>query len=151
MPAIHASCAPVITEISNMGTFNRPVNAVVPATLAVATLSLLVACGGISQTTKERVAQVETAVQQAQSAIGSSESGAVELQRAREHLGAARRAIDDGKEGQAMRHATEAQLGAELAIAKAQSAAARKAAEDMLASIETLRKEANRDDQPVAR
>jgi len=114
-------------------------------------LGLLAACGGVSQTTTERVAQVETAVQQAQSTIGSSESGAVELQKAREHLQAARRAIDNGKEGQAMRHATEAQLSAELAIAKSQSAAARKAAEEMLASIETLRREAARDDQPVAR
>ena len=133
-----------------MGTSNGSVKAVVTVALAVATLSLLSACSGVSQTTKERVAKVETAVQQAQSTIGSSESGAVELQKAREHLGEARRAIDQGKEGQAMRHATEAQLAAELSIAKSQSATARKAAEEMLASIETLRQEATRDDDQTS-
>ena len=134
-----------------MGTYNRFLKAAAGATLSGAALSLLVACGGISPTTKERVAQVETSVTQAQTTIGSSESGAVELQKAREHLTAARGAIDKGKEGQALRHATEAQVNAELAIAKSQSATARKAAEDTLASIETLRKEAARDDQSVAR
>lgn len=134
-----------------MGTSNRSLNAAAPATLAAAALSLLAACGGIAPTTKERVAQVETAVTQAQTTIGSSESGAVELQKAREHLAAARQAIDGGKEGQALRHATEAQVNAELAIAKSQSATARKSAEDTLASIETLRKEAARGEQPVAR
>jgi len=64
---------------------------------------------------------------------------------------AARRAMDAGKEGEALRNATEAQLSAELAVAKSQSAAARKAAEDTLASVETLRKEAARPDQPVSR
>lgn len=83
--------------------------------------------------------------------MGTSESGAIELQRAREHMANAKRALEDEKEGVALRHATEAQLSAELAIAKSQSASARKAAEDMLASIETLRREAIRDEQPVAR
>src|ERR1044071_5563398 len=104
-----------------MGTSKGSVKAVVPVTLTAVMVSLLAACSGVSQTTKTRVGQVETAVQQAQSTIGSSESGAVELQKAREHLGLARRAIDNRKEGQAMRHATEAQLAAELAIAKSQS------------------------------
>jgi hypothetical protein len=92
------------------------------------------------------VAQIETSVQQAQTTIGTSESGAVELQRAREHLAAAQRAVQSEKEGEALRHANEAQLSAELAIAKSQSAAARKAAEDTMASVETLRKEAARDE-----
>jgi len=134
-----------------MGTSNRLLIKGAPAALTAAALCLLSACGGISPTTKERVAQIEMSVQQAQSTIGSSESGAVELQRAREQLGAARRAMDAGKEGEALRNATEAQLSAELAVAKSQSAAARKAAEDTLASVETLRKEAARPDQPVSR
>jgi hypothetical protein len=113
-------------------------------------LCLLTACGGISQSTKESLAKTETAVQQAQSTIGTSESGAIELQRAREHLEAARRAADKGQEGDALRHANEAKLQAELSVAKSQSATARKAAADMLASIEALRKEAGRD-QPVSR
>lgn len=134
-----------------MSTSNRFLKVTAPASLAVAAVSLLVACGGISPTTKERVAQIETSVTQAQTTIGSSEAGAVELQKAREHLAAARQAMDGGKEGQALRHATEAQVNAELAVAKSQSATARKSAEDTLASIETLRKEAARDEQPIAR
>ena len=108
-------------------------------------LGLLAACGGISPATKERMARSETAVQQAQTTLGNSESGALELQRAREHLDAARKALDDNQEGQALRHANEAQLQAELAVAKSQSATARKAAADMQASIETLRNEAVRE------
>lgn len=113
-------------------------------------MSFLAACASISPTTKERVAQSEMSVQQAQSTIGSSEAGALELQRAREQLAAARRAMDDEKEVEALRHANEAKLTAELAVAKAQSTAARKAADEMLASIEMLRNEAGRT-QPLAR
>jgi len=135
-----------------MGTSHRPLKTVMN-TFALAipavALSVLTACSGVSPTTKERVAQTQTAVQQAQTTIGSSENGAVELQRAREHLAAAQRAMEDGKEGQTLRHANEAQLSAELSVAKAQSAAARKAAEDTLASVETLRKEATR--EPASR
>jgi len=120
-------------------------NVVVAGLLSAGVLSMLAACGGISAATKERLAQTQTSVQQAQSTLGTSESGAVELQRAREHLEAAQRAADKGREGDAMRHATEAQLQAELAVAKSQSATARKAAADMLASIEALRKEAVRE------
>jgi hypothetical protein len=134
-----------------MGTLNRSLSAGAAVTMSAAALTLLVGCGGTSPTTKERLAQIETSVGQAQTTLGTSEAGSVELQKAREHLAAAKKAADAGKEGQALRHAAEAQVSAELAIAKSQSATARKNAEDTLASIETLRKEAARDDQPVAR
>jgi hypothetical protein len=132
-----------------MSSSKERVNVVGAGLLSAGVLSLLAACGGITPATKERLAQTQTAVQQAQTTIGTSESGAVELQRAREHLEAAQRAADTGKEGQALRYVTEAQLQAELAIAKAQSASARKAAADMLAGVETLRKETVR--EPVTR
>jgi chromosome segregation ATPase len=115
-----------------------------------APLSLLVAagvlagCGGVSDLTKERVARSETSVQQAQQTIGNSEQGAIELQRAKESLDQARRALKDGKEQQAERHARLAQLDAELAVSKSQSASARRAADELLASIRTLREEAGR-------
>jgi hypothetical protein len=134
---------------SIMAISKRPLNTFAFAVLPAA-LTLLSACTGVSRTTKEQVAQTQAAVQQAQGTIGTSESGALELQRAREQLAAAQRAVEGGKEGQALRHANEAQLSAELAIAKSQSAAARKAAEDTIASLETLRKEAARD-QPASR
>jgi len=113
--------------------------------IAVSAFGLLAGCGGISASTKERITATQTAVHQAQTTIGTSESGAVELQRARESLEAAQRAADAGKEGQALRDANEAELQAQLAVAKSQSSAARKAAEDMLASIEALRNETVRD------
>lgn len=132
-----------------MSSSTERVKVVVVGVLSAGVFSMLAACGGISAATKERLAQTQTAVQQAQSTLGTSESGAVELQRAREHLQTAQRAADKGREGDALRHATEAQLQAELAVAKSQSASARKAAADTLASVEALRKEAVR--EPVTR
>lgn len=108
------------------------------------TMGLLAGCGGISDLTKERVARSETSVQQAQQTIGNSEQGAVELQRAKENLDAARNAMKDGNEPLAERHAQLAQLDAELAVSKSQSASARKAANELLASIKQLRQEAER-------
>ena len=105
---------------------------------------LLAGCGGVSEVTKERVARSETTVQQAQQTIGNSEQGAVELQRSKENLEAARRELKDGNAQPAERYAQMAQLDAELAVSKSQSASARKAADELLASIKTLRQEAER-------
>lgn len=106
--------------------------------------ALLAGCGGISEMTKDRVARSETAVRQAQQTIGNSESGAIELQRARDHLAQAQAALNDKKEEPALRHARQAELNAELAVAKSQSASARQAAQELQASIRTLRQEAER-------
>ena len=114
------------------------------AAAPIALAALLAGCGGISDLTRERVARSETAVQQAQQTVGNSEQGALELQRAKENLDGARRAIKDGDEQMAERHAQLAELDAELAVSKSQSAAARKAADELLASIKTLRQEAER-------
>jgi hypothetical protein len=66
------------------------------------------------------------------------------LQRAKDNLEQAKAALNK-KEGQkAERYAQLAQLDAELAISKSQSASARKAADEVLASIQTLRQEAAR-------
>lgn len=117
--------------------------AVVPLSLAIGG-GLLAGCGGVSDLTRERVARSETSVQQAQQTIGNSEQGAVELQRAKESLEQARRALNDKNEQQATRYAQLAQLDAELAVSKSQSASTRKAADELLASIKTLRQEADR-------
>lgn len=112
---------------------------------AVAALSLQVAaCGGVSELTKESVNHAETAVLQAQQAIGGSEQGALELQRARDNLVSAKNAVADGSDTMAAHHAKQAQLDAELAVARAQSAGARKAADEVRASNETLKQEAQR-------
>lgn len=107
-------------------------------------LSLLAGCGGTSPLVKERVAKSETAVQQATVTVGSAESGAIELQRAKDNLQTAKSQLAGKNDKGAERYAQKAQLDAELAIAKAQSSEARKAADEVLASVETLRKETAR-------
>jgi chromosome segregation ATPase len=107
-------------------------------------VAVLAGCGGVSEVTKERVARSETVVQQAQQTVGTSESGAIELQQAKDKLEAARRELSRENAVAAERFASQAQLTAELAVAKSQSSQARKAADELLASIETLRQEAAR-------
>jgi hypothetical protein len=112
--------------------------------ITVASLSHLAGCGGVSELTKENVNRAETAVLQAQQTMGGSEQGAVELQRARDHLDAAKGAVANGDEKPAATHAQQAQLDAELAVARAQSAMARKAADEVHASNKMLSEEAQR-------
>ena len=113
-----------------------------PVLIAVATL--MVGCGGVSEMTKDRVARSDVAVKQATQTLGNSEAGAIELQQARDHLDQAKRALDAKKEDEALRHARQAELTSELAVAKSQSASAQRAAEELQASIRTLREEAQR-------
>jgi hypothetical protein len=107
------------------------------------------ACSSVPQVTEERVATSQTAVQQAQQTIGTSESGAIELQRAKDKLALAQAAVKADRPQEAERAALQARLNAELAIAKSQSAAARKSAAEMLSSLETLRAEAERNSPTV--
>jgi chromosome segregation ATPase len=101
-------------------------------------------CSSVSEVTRERVARSESSLQQAQQAVGRSEAGAVELQRGRDNLEQAKAALNSKQNEKAERYAQLAQLDAELAVAKSQSAAARRAADELLASIQTLRQEAAR-------
>lgn len=130
---------------------NTTINPVSLATWAASCLLFLGGCGGVSEVTKERVARTETVVKQAQQSIGKSEAGAVELQRAQDTLAQAQRALKDKNEKQAERFAQHAQLDAELAVAKSQSTAARRAAEELQASLQTLREEASRTTSPPNR
>lgn len=107
-------------------------------------VSVLSACSSVSNLAKERVAQSETSVQQAQQTLGKSEYGAVELQHAKEKLDAAKTALAKNQGPEAERLAAQAHLYAELAVAKSQSADARKSANEVLASLETLRQETER-------
>jgi hypothetical protein len=105
---------------------------------------VLVGCGSVSEVTKERVARSESSYQQAQQAVGRSEAGAIELQRSKDNLEQAKAALAKKENQKAERYAQLAQLDAELAVSKSQSAAARKAADEVLASIQQLRQEASR-------
>jgi len=119
----------------------RALVAVATSTFAIGVLG---ACSEVSALAKERVARSEVTVQQTQQSVGQSESGAMELQAARTDLAAAQSALAKGDNKAAERNAEHAQLHAELAAAKTESASARRAAEEVLASSETLRQEAER-------
>lgn len=112
--------------------------------LGVLAVGMLAGCSSVSAVTKERVARSESSLQQAQQAVGRSEAGAVELQRSRDNLEQAKAALSKKEGEKAERYAQLAQLDAELAISKSQSSSARKAADEVLASIQTLRQEAAR-------
>jgi hypothetical protein len=112
--------------------------------VGVSLLTTLGACTDMSALTKERVAQSDTSVQQAQQAVGRSEAGAIELQQAKDKLSDAKIALGKNQQQAAEHSAAQAHLYAELAIAKSQSASARKAAEEVLASVEVLRTETQR-------
>lgn len=112
--------------------------------LGVLAVGMLAGCSSVSEVTKDRVARSDTTVQQAEQTVGRSEAGAVELQRAKDNVEQAKAALSRKEGEKAERYAQLAQLDADLAVAKAQSAAARKAADDVLASIQTLRQEAAR-------
>lgn len=106
--------------------------------------AIFAACGGVTEMTKTNVANSETAVLQAQQTVGNGENGALELQRAKDNLTAAKNAVSEGNEKAATHSADQARLDAELAVAKSQSAAARKAADELTASIQTIRDETQR-------
>jgi hypothetical protein len=121
------------------------------STAIALTLSVggLAACSSVSDLTKERVSHSATTVQQSQQTLGRSEEGAVELQRAKESLAAAERAVAKADNKGAQRFASQAELHAQLAVAQSQSAEARRAANEVLASTEALRKESERS-SPIA-
>jgi hypothetical protein len=112
--------------------------------LGATALSILAACGGVSEMTRQQVARNETAVQNATTTLGNSEAGALDLQRAKDNLAQAQQAMKAGDEKRAQRLGAQAQLDADLAVAKSQSASARKAADELQASIQQLRQEADR-------
>ena len=112
--------------------------------VGVLAAGVLVGCSSVSDVTRERVARSETSFQQAQQAVGRSEAGAIELQRAKDNLEQAKVALDKKESTKAERYAQLAQLDSELAMSKSQSAAARKAADELTASIQQLRQEISR-------
>lgn len=108
------------------------------------TAGVLVGCSSVSSVTRERVAQSETSVQQAQQTVGRSEAGAMEIQNAKNNLQQAQTAMAKSEGEQAERYAQLAQLDSELAVSKSQTASARKAADELQASIQQLRQEVAR-------
>ena len=112
------------------------------AVLAMSSAMVLAGCGSVSELTKSRVVRSETAVRQAEQTLGNSEEGAMELQRAKDQLNQAQRAVDNDKDTAAARYAQKAELTAELAVARARTAAAQRAADELARSLQALREEA---------
>lgn len=72
---------------------------------------------------------------------GAAEYSAAALQRAREKLDAANRALEDGDEQRALNLAEEAELDAQLAAARSDRRKAQRSLEEINRSIESLRRE----------
>jgi hypothetical protein len=122
----------------------RPAGSAVALGVSILLGSVSAYGSNASDLAKERVAQSDTSVVQAQQTLGKSEHGAVELQQAREKLATAKGALAKKEWKDAERSAAQAHLFAELAVAKSQSADARKSANEVLASLEALRQETER-------
>lgn len=86
-------------------------------------------------------------IQAAQQALNRAQNteipleGQVDLNRAREKLAAAERAVEDKDNERALRLAEQARADAELAVAKAESHRAKQSAEEMQRSIQSLQQE----------
>ena len=89
------------------------------------------------------ITRARTLVEQAEKA-GAQQYAAVELDHARNKLQLADAANKDGKHDEARARANEAAADAELAMARTNSGEAKKAAEQVQESTETLRREAQR-------
>ena len=123
----------------------RPVRNAVALALGVSTPRRAQrVCSNASDLAKERVAQSETSV-----AAGAADAWEIRARRRGAAAGARQAERCKERAGQrsgqeAERAAAQAHLYAELAVAKSQSADARKAANEVLASLETLRQETER-------
>jgi hypothetical protein len=89
------------------------------------------------------ITRARTLVEQAEKA-GAQQYAAVELDQARNKLRLADAANKDGKRDEARARANEAAADAELAMARTNSGEAKKAADQVEQSTETLRREAQR-------
>jgi hypothetical protein len=112
------------------------------ATPALLAMSLLAGCGG-SAFTKEDLDQTRNAVAQAEQS-GIDKSGAVDLETAKNKVSQADKALEEGNEEQAERLANEARVDAEFAVAVSRAQSAQRAAQDLSAGVETLRRETER-------
>lgn len=113
--------------------------AALPALFA---MSLVAGCAG-GAFTKDDLEQTRNAVAQAEQS-GIDKSGAVDLSNAKDKVARADRALEEGDEEQAERLANEARVDAEFAVAVSQAQSAQRAAQELSAGIETLRRESER-------
>jgi hypothetical protein len=104
---------------------------------------LAASCAGAPERPVEQLTRAKTLIDQAEK-TGASRFAAAELERARSKLSAAETAASEGEQETARQLATEAALDAEYAAALAKAGEARKAAEEVEKSVESLREESTR-------
>jgi len=95
------------------------------------------------------LARARTLVEQAEQS-GAQRYAAADLDQARGKLQQADAASKEGKNDEARRLAVEAGVDAQLAAARTSSGEAKKSADEVQRSVETLRQEANRGQQTPA-
>jgi hypothetical protein len=103
-------------------------------------LSAMAACASNAPRPTEAMTRAETSIEQADQA-GARRFDPGTLDTAKNELAQAKAAADKGDALAANNFAERAELDAELAAARGRSASAKKAAEEVHASIETLRAE----------
>ncbi len=111
--------------------------------VAAALAALGVGCGSNETRPTEELTRARTLIDQAER-TGGRQFASAELQMAREKLRRADAAAQEEEHAVARRLAVEASLDAELAAAKSRSGQAEAAAEEIAASVSTLRDEAAR-------
>jgi hypothetical protein len=104
-------------------------------------------CGSEPKRPTEQLTRAQTLIEQAEKS-GAQQYAAADLETARNKLQAANQAAEKGKQEAATQLATEAAVDAELATARAASGEARRAAEELGKSTDTLREETTR--KPVS-
>jgi hypothetical protein len=104
---------------------------------------IIAACASAPELPTEDMTRARTLIEQAEKA-GAQRYAAVELESARDKLAQADNAARDGKEEIANERAAEAVADAQLANARAISGEARRAADELQRSNETLRQETER-------
>lgn len=105
-------------------------------------LALLSACASTNPPSQQ-LTETQMVIQQAEQ-LGADEHAPLEIRDARIKLGLAREAVDNEDYPKAIRLAEHARVDAELAQAKAQSAKATKAVEELRESIRVLKSEIER-------
>ena len=104
---------------------------------------LCVGCASHANRPDAEITRARTLIEQAEKA-GAQQYAAAELDQARNKLRLATAAVEDGKNDEARARANEAAADAELAQSRATSGEAKKAADEVEQSTETLQREAER-------
>jgi Domain of unknown function (DUF4398) len=110
----------------------------------IALASLMTACASAPANPTADLTRARTLIEQAEN-DNTRQFAAAELEQARDKLGQAERAAEDGREAEADRLAMQAALDAEYARVKAGTAAAVKAADELDRSTDALRQETKHD------